>query len=130
MAEHAPEPSAGLLHSLGGLAATLMAMAHTRLELLSADLDEEREHLLALLVLTLGALFCLGVGIVLMTILIVSAFWDSHRLLALGILAGCFMLGAIAAWRGVIGKARRKPRLFAVSLAELGKDREHLAAPR
>jgi uncharacterized membrane protein YqjE len=44
------------------LAATLVAIAHTRLDLLSTDLEEERAHLFSLLVLALAALSCLGVG--------------------------------------------------------------------
>ena len=86
MAEKTPGANKGLLESLTTLAATLVAIAHTRLDLLSADLEEDREHLLSLLVLTLAALFCLGVGVVLAAILLVVAFWDTHRLV---VLAAC-----------------------------------------
>ena len=120
--------SKGLLDSLTTLAATLVAMAHTRLDLLSADLEEEREHLLSLLVLTLVALFCLGVGVVLVTILLVAAFWDTHRLLALGSLAGFFLAVGSAAWVFAMHKARTKPRVFAASLVELFKDRQQLVS--
>jgi len=36
--------SQGLLESLTILAATLVVIAHTRLDVLSTDLEEEREH--------------------------------------------------------------------------------------
>jgi uncharacterized membrane protein YqjE len=62
MPEKALGGSKGLLESLTMLAATLVAIAHTRLDLLSTDLEEERAHLFSLLVLALAALFCLGVG--------------------------------------------------------------------
>jgi len=50
MTEKTPGGSKGLLESLTTLAATLVAIAHTRLDLLSADVEEERAHVLSLLV--------------------------------------------------------------------------------
>lgn len=118
----------GLLASLTTLAATLVAIAHTRLELLSLDVEEGREHLFSLLVSALVTLFCLGIGMVLATILIVLAFWDTQRLLALGVLTGFYLAVGMAAWGFAMHKARTKPRIFAASLAELTKDRQHLAS--
>ena len=126
MAEKLPGESKGLLESLTVLAATLVALAHTRLDLLSTDLEEEREHLLSLLVLSLVTLLCLGLGVVLATLLLVAAFWDTHRLLVLASLAGFFLAAGMAAWGFAIHKARSKPRLFAASLSELVKDRQQL----
>jgi len=128
MTEKTPGGSKGLLESLTTLAATLVAIAHTRLDLLSADLEEDRAHFLSLLVLVLAALFCLGVGVVLATILLVVAFWDTHRLLALCTLAGLFLVAGMAAWMFAMHKARTKPRLFAASLSELFKDRQQLVS--
>jgi len=105
------------------LAATLLAIAHTRLELLSTELEEQWVWLSAMLVWTLVALFCAGLGIVLATLFVVFALWDTHPLLALGIPAILFLLGAVLAWLVALGKARAKPRLLAASLAELSKDR-------
>jgi len=128
MSERTSGGSKGLLESLTTLAGTLVAIAHTRLDLLSADLEEERAQLLSLLVLTLAALFCLGIGVVLVTILLVVAFWDTHRLLALGALAGLYLVIGMGVWVFVLHKARTKPRLFAASLSELFKDRQQLTS--
>jgi uncharacterized membrane protein YqjE len=128
MTEKSPGGSKGLLESLTTLAATLVAIAQTRLELLSADLDEDRAHLLSLLGLALVALFCLAVGVVLATILLVVAFWDTYRLLVLGSLAGLFLAAGIAAWAFAMHKVRTKPRVFAASLLELLKDRQQLGS--
>lgn len=128
MTEETPSGNKGLLESLTTLAATLVAIAHTRLDLLSADLEEEREHLLSLLVLALVALFCLGIGVVLAALLLVAAFWDTHRLLVLGLLAGFFLAVGMAAWMFAMHKARIKPRIFAASLSELLKDRQQLVS--
>ncbi len=117
----------GLFESLKALSASLVGIVQTRFELLSADVAEEREHLISLLVTGLAALFCLGVGIVLLAILIAVAFWDSYRLEALGGLTGIFLAaGAWAVWLAR-HKSRTRPRLFAASLTELSKDRQHLS---
>lgn len=128
MTEKTSGGSKGLLDSLTTLAATLVAIAHTRLDLLSVDLEEDRVRFVSLLVLMLAALFFLGVGVVLATILLVVAFWDTHRLLALGTLAGFFLAVGTAAWAFALHKARTKPRLFTSSLLELVKDRQQLAS--
>lgn len=128
MAEEISGGSKGLLNSLSTFAATLVAIVQTRLELLSADMEEERAHYLSLLMLMLVALFCLGVGVVLATILIVVVFWDTQRLLVLGLLAGLFLTGGIAAWLFAMHKVKTKPRIFAASLLELFKDRQQLVS--
>jgi len=128
MPERTPGGSKGLLESLTILAGTLVAIAHTRLDLLSVDLEEERAHLFSLLLWTLAALLCIGIGVVLATILLVVAFWDTHRLLALGALAGFYLVIGTGAWAFALHKARTKPRLFAASLSELFKDRQLLTS--
>lgn len=118
--------SRGLFESLTILAGTLVAIVQTRLDLLSADLEEDRAHLISQLVLSLVALLCLGVGVVLVMILLVIAFWDTHRLLALGVIAGFFLASGTVAWVFALRKGRSKPRLFTGSLSELSKDRQQL----
>jgi uncharacterized membrane protein YqjE len=126
MAETAPGEGKGLLASLTGLAGSLVAIVHTRLDLLSVDLEEERAHLFSLLALVLAALFCLGIGVVLATILLVVAFWDTHRLLTLGVLVGSYLAVGMVLSVFALHKARTKPRLFAASLSELFKDHQQL----
>lgn len=128
MAEESRAASGGLFESLKTLSASLVGIVHTRLELLSTDIAEEREHLITLLVLVLLALFFLGVGLVLLALLVVAVFWETHRFLALGGVAGVFLLASAGmAWLA-LHKTRTRPRLFAASLAELSKDRQHLAS--
>jgi uncharacterized membrane protein YqjE len=126
MADNATTAGRGLLESLTRFASNFVAIAHTRLDLLSTDLEEERAHVFSLLVSVLAALFLIGVGVVLATILLVAAFWDTHRLLVLGLLAGFFLAVGLLAGGIALRKARTKPRLFAASLSELHKDRQQL----
>src|SRR4030066_1165459 len=102
MAKESYAAAGGLFESLKTLSASLVSILHTRLELLSTDIAEEREHRISLLVMGLVALFCLGVGIVLLAILIAVVFWESHRLMALGGLTGFFLAaGAGVVWLGL-----------------------------
>ena len=114
----------GLFGSVKALAMTLLAIAHTRLELLSTDLEEEWFRLSSILMWIFAALFCAGLGLIFAILFFVLLLWDTHRLLALGIPAVLFLLAAALSWRVVRGKYRSKPQLFAASLVELAKDRE------
>ena len=115
----------GWFDTLTALAASLLGMARTRLELLSADVDEARAQWTACLAWLLVALFCLGMSVALWVALIVLAF-ESHRLLALGLLAGLFLLLGLASGVTLRYRVRRRPKLFAASLAELSRDRQQL----
>ena len=126
MSDQTPGASKGLFESLTVLAASLVAIAHTRLDLLSTDVEEDRERFTALLLLMLIAMFCLGVGVVLLTILLVVAFWDHHQLLVLAGLTSIFLAGGTFAWSVARQKLKTKPRLFAGSMAEFSKDRQQL----
>jgi uncharacterized membrane protein YqjE len=128
MAEEAHAAGGGLFESLKILSASLVGIVHTRLELLSNDVAEEREQLTTFLVLVLIALGCVGVGVVLLAMLIVIAFWESHRLMALGGLIGFFMLVGVGLGGYAMHRIRTKPRLFEASLAELSKDRQQLTS--
>lgn len=112
--------------SVRRLLSTVTTIASTRLELLANELQEERLRLTQMLLFALFALFCFGVGILLLTAFIVVLFWDDHRLAALGVLSALFLaLGALMTML-LRGKAQTKSRLFSASLAELARDREQL----
>ncbi len=116
----------GLLASLKTLTLTLVSVIHTRLELLSTDVAEERVRLTVILMSVMVALFCLGVGAVLLAMLIVVMFWETHRLAALGSLTAVFLAAGAALWLFALNKLRNKPRLFEASISELTKDRDRL----
>lgn len=118
----------GLLASLKTLTLTLVDVVQTRLELLSSDVAEERAHLTAILISALVALFCIGVGVVLLAVLIVVMFWESHRLLSLGLLTAAFLAAGAGLWAVAMHKLRTKPRLFDASISELAKDHDHLSS--
>ena len=126
MAEESHAASEGLFESLKTLSVSLVSIVHTRLELLSTDVAEEREQLTTFLVLVLVALGCFAIGVVLLAFLIVVVFWETHRVLALAGLTGLFLTTGIGLGWFALHRVRTKPRLFEASLAELSKDRQHL----
>lgn len=126
MPDNAPGEGRGLFESLSVFAATLVAIVQTRLELLSIDLEEEREHLFSIMLLALVAVFLLGIGVVLAAILLVVIYWETHRILVLTILTVLFLLVGIATGAYALYKVRTKPRLFSSSLSELQKDSQQL----
>ena len=121
-----PETSSGLMESLKRLLSTLTSIATTRLELLANELQEERLHITQMLFFALAALFCFGVGTLLLTAFIVLLFWDEHRLAAFGVLSALFFILGALATISLRNKAQAKSKLFSASLAELAKDRERL----
>lgn len=120
--------SKGLLGSLAEFVTILISIAHTRLEILSLDIEEDRAQLLSLLALYVIAMFCLIVGLVISIILVVLVLWMNHHLIALSLVAGFFFLvGAVICYLA-IHKTKNKPRIFSASLLELLKDKEKLDA--
>lgn len=119
----------GLLHSIKHLGHTLLGAAHTRLEIFATEIEEERLRLEQLLLIALGAGFCLGMAMVLCVTFVLIYFWDTHRLLTVGLLAMVFL--AIAAALGWILRARVKsrPKPFVITRGELAKDGAILREP-
>ncbi len=117
----------GLLTSLKKLVATLVAVAETRLQLLTGEVRAESHRLIQLLVLGAAAAFFLAGGVLLLTLLVIVVFWDSNRLLAIGVLTVLYF----AIGGGLAAATRRSAAtgssLFEASLSELRKDRDRLS---
>ncbi len=117
----------GLLSSMQGLMATLLAIFQTRLELLAVELEEEKLRLLRVLAWGALALLLGGMGLLFTAAFITVLFWDDHRLLALGLMAGFFLLACVAAVFRVKWYVQSSAGLLAATLAELEHDRHALA---
>jgi uncharacterized membrane protein YqjE len=126
MVEKDPGGEGGLLDSIRKLAITLTGVLQTRLGIFATELEEAKLQLSQLLLLGLVALFCLGLGIVLLAVFFVVLFWDSYRLAVLGVMAGFFLGMGIFAVLALRAKAAENTEMFSATLAELAKDREQL----
>lgn len=121
-----PEASPRLMESIKRLLSTLTSIVSTRLELLANELQEERLHLTQMLFFALFALFCFGVGMLLLAAFIVVLFWDEYRLAVLGTLSIVFFALSMLTTMLLRSRMEAKSKLFSASLAELVKDREYL----
>jgi uncharacterized membrane protein YqjE len=119
-------PQVGLFDSLKALLVTLVGIAHTRVELISTEVEEQYARLVSLMVWGLVALFFAFTGVILSAIAFIVLFWESNRVLAAAGLAAAFVLLAVIAVLGFISRAKTRPRLFKASLDELAKDRSQL----
>jgi len=119
---------AGLLPSLRGLLSSGLALVRNRLELLGVELQEEKARLLGLLAYGAAAFLLLSAATVFFAIFLTVVFWDSHRLLALGLFTGVFAGGGIVALVVAFRLARASSSLFSASLSELARDRAGLDA--
>ena len=121
-------PARGLFRSLSKLLATLFAIAQTRLELLTTEVQEEIERATALLAWGSVALLSAGIGIFFIGITIILAFWDTHRLAAAlavtGVVVGICVVSLVILSR----KIRGRTRLLHATRTELAKDREQLSS--
>lgn len=119
----------GLLHSIKHLAHTLLGAAGTRLEIFATELEEERLRLEQLLLIALGAAICLGMTMVLCVAFVLVYFWDTHRLLTVGLLALAFMVMAGALGWNLRARVKSRPRPFLITRGELAKDGAMLREP-
>ena len=102
--------------------AAVVGLVRTRLELLGIEVREEALYLQRALVLGIVAAFFLGGALVLVGILVAAAFWDSHRLLALGAVAALYALAGTAGLMRLRSSVQRRPPPFDTTVRELEAD--------
>jgi uncharacterized membrane protein YqjE len=123
-----PAPVTGLFHSLNNFIATLVAIAHTRLQLLTTELQEEVQEVAQLLIWSFVALFAAMMALFLGALTVIFVFWDTHRILAALIMTALFLAIAAAGALMLRRRLRSKPPMLDATLAELAKDRDQLRA--
>lgn len=110
------------LGALADFAATLVAIAQTRIALIEADLDQALTRLVVLLSWWVAGLLTLALGVAVGLAGLVLAAPPEDRVLIL--VGGSLLLllvgaGALAV---AVNRARRAPRWFAATFDELAKD--------
>jgi uncharacterized membrane protein YqjE len=98
----------------------------TRLEILATEIEEERIRFAGLALMVAGIAFCLQMAVLLFVIFMVVLLWDTHRLVTLGAFSAAFLVGGVGLFLWLRHKLRTRPRMFASTLGELGKDDERL----
>ena len=124
--EAATGPIGALIGSLKNMLSTFIAILQTRLEIVSTELQEEIGRAANLLLWTFVALFAAGIGLFVGALVLIFAFWETHRVLVSVLVMGFFFLLALVAVMVLRAKLKGRPPLFAATLAEFSRDREHL----
>jgi uncharacterized membrane protein YqjE len=111
-----------ILSTVSRIAATLVAMVGTRLELAAVEFQEDARRLLGYLTWTLLAVFLAAGACMLVALFVIVIFWDTYRLPAVAAMAVLFGLGAAVILMKVRSGLNAQAPLFAATLAELRSD--------
>ena len=117
----------GLRASLQGLMVTMMAIFQTRLALLSTELEEEKQRLLATMAWGAVAILMGCFALAFFAVFVAVLFWDTHRLLALGVMGLLFLASSAAACWQVRRLSLASAGMLTATLAELEADRQALS---
>ena len=123
MSVHATD---GIVQSVRRILAILVTMVRTRLGLLAVELMEEKSRIWLMLVLTALALIFASMALLMLSLLVVVAFWDENRLLAIGGLLAFYLAAAAVSLVMLRYKAKIGSPLFSHTLRELSKDTDEL----
>jgi uncharacterized membrane protein YqjE len=129
-AERGRGPVGSLFTSIAQMLATAIGFAQTRLELLTTELQEEIHRVAEIIIYTAIAVLAAGVGLFLLALVVIFAFWDTHRLAASIAVTATVFLIALGAGLVLRAKVRAKPPMLDATIAELKKDRAALMSRR
>ncbi|MFT4192935.1 MAG: phage holin family protein [Comamonas sp.] len=121
------------LYSLLGLDALVARLRHTASEgaiavedrwlLARIELAEAKQHLLRLVLMTIATLALTIVALVVLSFAVMATFWDSpHRVTAVWVVAGIWLLGWGVALATLIASARASGQAFQATREELARD--------
>jgi uncharacterized membrane protein YqjE len=123
MSVHATD---GIVQSGRRILAILVGMVRTRLGILAVELMEEKSRIWLMLVLTALALIFASMALLMLSLLVIVAFWEENRLLAIGALLVFYLVAAGASVLVLRQKAKIGSPLFSHTLRELSKDTDEL----
>jgi uncharacterized membrane protein YqjE len=112
----------GLFASLRRALADAIELVHTRLELVSVEIEATARHALGLVLWLIVALCSAALAVLLLVLTVLVVFWDTHRLLAAGVITAFFSVLSVSAMLVVRHRMRTRPRLLAATIGELKRD--------
>jgi len=120
----------GLLGSIRHFGATMVALIHTRVELLSTEIEEELQRGVNILLSMMLALLFGGLSVIMLAITLLVIFWDDHRVLVAVLITAVFVITTAVMCYLAYVRVKHKPRFMAASIEELKRDRTSLERKR
>jgi uncharacterized membrane protein YqjE len=112
--------------SVRQLGAGLIALAQTRLELVTTEISADIHRAVSTLIWVLAALFFGGLTVVMLAITLILAVPDERRVTVAALTVVIFVATAVIAGATVRSRLRSRPRLLGATIDELRRDREAL----
>lgn len=125
MADH--QAPSGTWSAAKAKAGTLLAIGHSRLQLLGNELEVGRITAMRQLVLAQALVFCIGLGVLLSVVGLALLFWE-QRLVVVGLAASLFWGLGVYFYVSLRHADKKTEPLFSASLAELQEDLRQLKA--
>ena len=117
----------GLFSSLRSFWSVLLAILYTRLDLATAELEDEAVRGIKLIVAGLISVLALFAAFFWATFFVLALFWDTHRLLVLGIIFGIYFVIGIVLFLVARNMVLTRPKFLSQTIAELRRDVEGLS---
>jgi uncharacterized membrane protein YqjE len=119
--------SPGLYQSVLSFWSVLIAILYTRLDLVTAELEDEGVRLAKLVVSSLISLLCLHTAFFFAMLFLLALFWDTqYRLGVLGGIFGIYFVIGISLLLVARNTILSRPKFLSQTLAELRRDAEGL----
>jgi len=118
--------SPGLFASLRSFWSVLLAILYTRLDLVTAELEDEAIRALKLLAAGLVGLLSLFTAFFWANFFVLAFFWDTHRLRALGIIFLIYFIIGVSLLLVARKMVLSRPKFLSQTIAELRRDVEGL----
>jgi len=116
--------SGGLGGSLRRFGESVLGLFETRVEIFSLEWAEERRNLTRLLLVVFAIVACLQLAIVMGLVFLLLAIGQEYRVAVLGIATLVLLLAVTGGVLLLRAWLKRRPPMFAVTIAEIRKDRE------
>ncbi len=117
------------MDSLKSACAALISIAQTRLELLGVEVQEHLYDSVRFLLCGMVAIALAVLGVAMLSVGLLIAFWDEHRLLVAMLLGAGFLVASMATVLVLRQSLARKMNPFHATLNELTKDQAELRTP-
>lgn len=121
-----PRPTHGILVSARNFVATLVDIIATRVEIIATELEEERLRLGSMAAWAACMFLSVALALLFLSLLVVVAFWDEHRLAAIACVTGFYAILAVVSGMQLRNRIERKSKLFTTTIEELRKDQARL----